>query len=131
MATDDACIEGYRRLAEACHAEGTVVLSQIFHPGREIMESSDGLLAVAWSASASPNERFRVMPRALDQPMIDEIVAGYASAARRLCEAGLDGVEIVASHGYLPAQFLNPRVNQREASSSACASPPTNATRKA
>jgi 2,4-dienoyl-CoA reductase-like NADH-dependent reductase (Old Yellow Enzyme family) len=114
MATDDACIEGYRRLAEACHAEGSVVLSQIFHPGREIMESSDGLLAVAWSASASPNERFRVMPRALDQPMIDEIVAGYASAARRLCEAGLDGVEIVASHGYLPAQFLNPRVNQRE-----------------
>ncbi|MDE3737561.1 MULTISPECIES: FAD-dependent oxidoreductase [Pseudomonas] len=114
MATDDACIKGYRRLAEACHAEGTVVLSQVFHPGREIMESGDGLLAVAWSASASPNERFRVMPRALDQPMIDEIVAGYGAAARRLYEAGLDGVEIVASHGYLPAQFLNPRVNRRE-----------------
>ncbi|MDA8485045.1 FAD-dependent oxidoreductase [Pseudomonas resinovorans] len=114
MATDDECIEGYRQLADACHAEGTVVLSQVFHPGREIMESSDGLLTVAWSASASPNERFRVMPRALDQRMIDEIVAGYGAAARRLSEAGLDGVEIVASHGYLPAQFLNPRVNHRE-----------------
>ncbi|MBO3275358.1 oxidoreductase [Pseudomonas schmalbachii] len=114
MATDDACIEGYRRVAEACHAEGTVVLSQIFHPGREIMESADGLLAVAYSASASPNERFHVMPRALDQAMIDEIVAGYAAAARRLKTAGLDGVEVVASHGYLPAQFLNPRVNRRE-----------------
>lgn len=114
MATDDACIPGYRRIAEACHAEGTVLLSQIFHPGREIMESADGLLAVAYSASASPNERFRVMPRALDQALIDEIVAGYAAAARRLHAAGLDGVEVVASHGYLPAQFLNPRVNRRE-----------------
>jgi len=113
MATDDACIEGYRRLAEVCHAHDTVVLSQIFHPGREIMESADGLLAVAYSASAVPNERFRVMPRELDQAMIDEIVAGYAAAARRLHQAGIDGVEVVASHGYLPAQFLNPRVNRR------------------
>ncbi|HCT04032.1 MAG TPA: oxidoreductase, partial [Pseudomonas sp.] len=113
MATDDTCIDGYRELAETCHAHGTVVLSQIFHPGREIMESADGLLAVAYSASGVPNERFRVMPRALDQPMIDEIVAGYAAAASRLHQAGIDGVEVVASHGYLPAQFLNPRVNRR------------------
>ena len=113
MATDDTCIEGYRELAETCHAHGTLVLSQIFHPGREIMESADGLLAVAYSASGVPNERFRVMPRALEQPMIDEIVAGYAAAARRLHQAGIDGVEVVASHGYLPAQFLNPRVNRR------------------
>ncbi|NBF11741.1 FAD-dependent oxidoreductase [Pseudomonas sp. Fl4BN1] len=113
MATDDACIDGYRRLAETCHAYGTVVLSQIFHPGREIMESSDGLLAVAYAPSAVPNERFRVMPRALDQAMIDEIIQGYADAARRLHQAGLDGVELVASHGYLPAQFINPRVNRR------------------
>ncbi|MGY4816835.1 oxidoreductase [Pseudomonas chlororaphis subsp. piscium] len=113
MATDDACIDGYRQLAQTCHAHGTLVLSQIFHPGREIMESSDGLLAVAYAPSAVPNERFRVMPRALDQGMIDEIVEGYAAAARRLHQAGLDGVEVVASHGYLPAQFLNPRVNRR------------------
>ncbi|CAI8929127.1 dimethylglycine catabolism A [Pseudomonas sp. IT-P258] len=113
MATDDACIEGYRKLAQTCHAHGTVVLSQVFHPGREIMESSDGLLAVAYCASSVPNERFRVMPRALDQAMIDEIVAGYAAAARRLHQAGIDGVEVVASHGYLPAQFINPRVNRR------------------
>ena len=29
-------------------------------------------------------------------------------------QAGIDGVEVVASHGYLPAQFLNPRLNLRE-----------------
>ena len=43
-----------------------------------------------------------------------KVVAGYGSAAARLVEAGLDGVEIVASQGYLPAQFLNPRINRRD-----------------
>ena len=113
MATDDGCIAGYRRLAEAVKAEGCAIFSQLFHPGREIMESADGLLAVAYAPSSVPNERFHVMPRALTQPMIDEIVAGYGAAARRMWQAGLDGVEVVASHGYLPAQFLNPRVNLR------------------
>ena len=53
------------------------------------------------------------MPRAMPIALIEEIRAGYADAARRLLAAGLDGVEVVASHGYLPAQFLNPRVNLR------------------
>lgn len=114
MAVDDGCIPGFRALAEAVHAHGAVLFAQLFHPGREIMESADGLLAVAYAPSAVPNERFHVMPRALDPAMIDEIIAGYASAARRLWQAGLDGVEVVASHGYLPAQFLNPRVNLRQ-----------------
>lgn len=114
MATDDGCIPGYRALAEAIHAEGALVVSQLFHPGREIMESADGLLAVAYAPSVVPNERFHVMPRALDEALIAEIIAGYAAAAGRMAEAGLDGVEFVASHGYLPAQFLNPRVNLRQ-----------------
>ncbi|WP_066556118.1 FAD-dependent oxidoreductase [Croceicoccus bisphenolivorans] len=112
-ATDDRCIEGYRRLAEAVHAEGAVLCSQLFHPGREIMESADGLLAVAYAPSVTPNGRFHVMPRELDKAMIAEIVAGYAAAALRMRKAGLDGVEFVASHGYLPAQFANPLVNRR------------------
>ena len=113
MATEDACIPGYRRLADAVHAHGSAIVGQIFHDGREIMESQDGTLPVALAPSAVPNERFGVMPRAMPIPLIEEIQAGYASAARRLRDAGLDGVEVVASHGYLPAQFLNPRVNLR------------------
>ncbi len=46
--------------------------------------------------------------------MIDEIIAGYGAAAARMERAGVDGgVELVASHGYLPAQFLNAHVNLR------------------
>jgi len=114
MATEDRSIDGYRRVAEAVHRHGTVLFAQLFHPGREIMESEGGLLAAAYAPSLAPNERFHVMPRPLGRAMIAEIVAGYGDAARRMRTAGLDGVEIVASHGYLPSQFLNPRVNRRE-----------------
>ncbi|MDQ0475054.1 oxidoreductase [Labrys wisconsinensis] len=114
MATDDACIPGYRRLAEACHAAGATVFGQLFHPGREILETAEGTSPVAYAPSAVPNQRFHIMPRPLSPAMIGEIVEGYGAAARRLESAGLDGVEIVGSHGYLPAQFVNPRVNRRE-----------------
>jgi 2,4-dienoyl-CoA reductase-like NADH-dependent reductase (Old Yellow Enzyme family) len=113
MATEDACIPGYRALAEAVHGHGAAIVGQIFHDGRELMESMDGTLPVALAPSAVPNERFHVMPRAMPISLIEEIRDGYAAAARRLRTAGLDGVEVVASHGYLPAQFLNPRVNLR------------------
>jgi len=114
MAIDDACIDGFERLATTLHASGAVVFGQLFHPGREVMESSDGSSPVALAPSAVPNERFRVMPRAMTTGEVEEIVDGYALAAARLERAGLDGVEIVASHGYLPAQFLNPHLNHRK-----------------
>ncbi len=114
MATADSSIAGYRSVAEAVHRHGTALFAQLFHPGREIAEADGGLLSVAYAPSSVPNERFHVMPRALKQPLIDAIVHGYGDAARRMQSAGIDGVEIVASHGYLPAQFLNPRVNLRD-----------------
>lgn len=113
-AVSNACIPGYRKIAEACHAHGCKVFGQLFHPGREIIESLDGSAPVSYGPSAVPNERFHVMPRAMPRALIDEVVLGYGDAALRMKKAGLDGVEIVASHGYLPAQFLNPRVNLRE-----------------
>ncbi len=110
--TDD-CIPGYRRLAAAVHACDTKIFGQLFHPGREIMEGQDGSIPAAYAPSAVPNERFHVMPVPMSVRMIEEVVDGYAAAAHRLQAAGLDGAEIVASHGYLPAQFLHPRVNLR------------------
>ncbi len=113
-ATSDDCIAPYRRLADAVHAHGCKVFGQIFHPGREIFHTADGTEPVAYAPSAVPNQRFQVMPRPMTQNMIAEIVDGYAATAARFAQAGLDGVEIVASHGYLPAQFINPRVNRRD-----------------
>ncbi|ASJ72053.1 FAD-dependent oxidoreductase [Granulosicoccus antarcticus] len=114
MGVDDGCIPGFRRLADTVHAHGTKLFVQLFHPGREIMESLDGSAPVAYAPSVSPSERFHVIPRALSRIMIADIVAGYGATAARVRKAGVDGVEIVASHGYLPAQFLNPNVNRRD-----------------
>lgn len=114
MATSDDVIPGYRKIAEAIHEHDCHVFAQLFHGGREVMTTPDGLLGVAWAPSAVPNERFHVMPRALPITLIEEIVHGFGLTAARMATAGIDGVEIVASHGYLPSQFINARSNIRE-----------------
>ncbi|MEZ5773133.1 MAG: FAD-dependent oxidoreductase [Hyphomicrobiaceae bacterium] len=113
MVDDDHFIPGFRRLAAAVHRHGARIVGQLFHPGREIMEGQDGSIPAAYAPSAVPNERFHVLPVPLSLGMIGEIVAAYGEGARRLEEAGYDGCEVVASHGYLPAQFLNPALNLR------------------
>lgn len=113
-AYDPACIPGYARLAQGCQAHGCKVFAQLSHPGREMPMAADGTHAVAYAPSAVPNERFHVMPRAMSVGLIAQVIAGFTTSARHLREAGLDGIEIVASHGYLLGQFLNPRVNVRD-----------------
>ena len=112
-ADTDTCIPGYRQIAKACHRHGCAVVGQLYHPGRETRGKVDGVTPVAWAPSALPGERHHVMPRAMPAGLVKDVVRGYASAAGRLVEAGLDGVEILASHGYLLSQFMSPRINQR------------------
>jgi 2,4-dienoyl-CoA reductase-like NADH-dependent reductase (Old Yellow Enzyme family) len=111
---EDACIPGYRRIAEAVHGHGAKVFGQLFHPGSEVFGiAEDGSRPIAWSASEFHHERYYATTRAMPDALIREVIAGYGATALRMREAGLDGVEIVGSHGYLPAQFLNPRLNRR------------------
>ena len=113
FAFDDVVIPGYARLAAEAHVHGTKVFAQLHHGGREAHRQGDGTLPVPVAPSAIPNERFLMMPRELSVSRIREIIDCFVSAADRMRRAGVDGVEIVASHGYLPAQFLNPNTNQR------------------
>lgn len=113
IATSDDFIPGYRKVVEACHGHGAKVFGQLFHPGREVSESMDGSPALAYAPSAAPSERFRTVPCEMSTDMIQEIVDGYGQTAARMAEAGADGVEIVGSHGYLPAQFLSQSINSR------------------
>jgi 2,4-dienoyl-CoA reductase-like NADH-dependent reductase (Old Yellow Enzyme family)/thioredoxin reductase len=111
---DPDSVAEYRKLVEACHRHDCKIFAQLFHPGREILSSWSGFAPIAYAPSAVANERFHIMPKAMPVKLIEEIIDGFASCASKLAEAGFDGVEIVGSHGYLPAQFLSPAVNKRE-----------------
>ena len=113
MATEESSSPGYTAVAEAVHRHGATIFAQLFHPGREVMDGECGMAPRAVAPSDEPQERFKVVPEALSMAAIKDIIAGYGAAAKRIADSGIDGVEIVASHGYLPIQFFNPRVNTR------------------
>lgn len=50
----------------------------------------------------------------LTEDEIEEILAGYRSAAQKAKEAGFDVIEIQGGHGYLISQFLNGKINKRK-----------------
>jgi 2,4-dienoyl-CoA reductase-like NADH-dependent reductase (Old Yellow Enzyme family) len=45
---------------------------------------------------------------------VEEIIDAYAAGIGRAQEAGFDGVQLHAAHGWLLSSFLSPRTNQRE-----------------
>ncbi len=104
-------VPAYRRLGDAVRAHGSRLFLQLFHSGREQISSSPRAPAVA--PSAVPTQRFHTEPRALTAREIRELVEGFADAARKGREGGVDGIEVSMSHGYLAAQFMSPLTNRR------------------
>ena len=108
---DPRVVEPLSRVADAVHAAGGKLFAQMFHGGREQIESPPKHPAVA--PSAVPSLRFKTEPRALSGAEIEEIIACHETVASHARSAGLDGLELCGSHGYLPTQFLSERTNQR------------------
>ena len=110
----DESIPGFRQLAEVVHGHDCGLIGQLFHPGAEVAAIlDDGSRPVAWAPSMHQQERYLVTARPMPVSMIRDVIEGYGDTAARMVTAGLDGVEVLASHGYLPIQFCNPRVNHR------------------
>ncbi len=113
-ATSDDCLPGLSRLARLGRDHGVRVIGQVFHPGRVAAASIDGTKMTAWAPSAVPDEMYKTVPAPLTRDLIRDIVRAHGDGSARMAEAGLDGIEIISSMGYLASQFLNPRLNRRD-----------------
>jgi mycofactocin system FadH/OYE family oxidoreductase 2 len=106
-----AVVPGYRRITEAVHAHGTPILAQLNHNGGQ----GSGMYSrlPVWAPSPVPDPLFREVPKAVEQPEIDEIVAGYATVAGHCAEGGFDGAELQCSHSSIVRGFLSRATNHR------------------
>jgi len=104
---NDAQIPGHRKITDACHRHGTVVMVQIHHGGYNTHPEcgpSKGPSVVTWRDRTT---------EALTHDEIAVIVEQFIQAAVRAHKAGYDGVQLHACHAYLINQFISPIVNQR------------------
>ncbi|MER5598486.1 NADH:flavin oxidoreductase/NADH oxidase family protein [Streptomyces sp. NPDC002265] len=112
---EHAPLKPFTQWAKAGKSGGGAIWMQINHPGRQIQADMPG---VVWGPSdvgvslGRHSSRFG-RPVAMTAEQIKATVTRYAVTARRAEEAGFDGVEIHAAHGYLLSQFLSPLVNKR------------------
>ncbi|MCB1679905.1 MAG: FAD-dependent oxidoreductase [Halioglobus sp.] len=129
----DYMIPSLQQLAEAVHAHGAKLAAQLHHAGlmaaadrdqgREMWVPSypvvkqgdlqDGFLESEINnrfGKDSPAPQLHVMTT----EDIQQLIESYAAGAVRARDAGLDGVEIHAGHGYILSGFLSPLMNQRD-----------------
>jgi 2,4-dienoyl-CoA reductase (NADPH2) len=130
--SSDEMIPGLKRLADACHQHGAKVAAQLHHgglvstedrvAGRPVMAPSMPVEKTPGFLNAFLPEELRMMyrrsPETVLKPMtrddIAALVADFGAAARRVKEAGLDGIEIHGGHGYILSSFLSPFFNNRD-----------------
>ena len=105
----------FAEIARVAKAHGSLVSAQLSHPGRQIpqdiqpnpISSSD----VQLEGNAMGGKCAK--PHPATQQEIDDIVNRFTYAAEYMHRAGFDGVELLAAHGYLLAQFLSKSTNKR------------------
>ncbi|MDO8724118.1 MAG: NADH:flavin oxidoreductase, partial [Syntrophales bacterium] len=109
-AYEDKHIPCLSKLARGIRDNGALACIQLFHAGRYALYSSP------LSASAipfSPAPGVTVTPKEMTIEEIKEVIGDFASAARRVKQAGFDMLELHGATGYLIVQFLSPLTNKR------------------
>jgi 2,4-dienoyl-CoA reductase (NADPH2) len=108
----DDKIPDFMKLTSLLKKEGARSWIQLFHAGAY---SYSKFLGGPDPIAPSPiySQYSKLVPREMTIDDIRETQEGFVDAALRAKEAGFDGVEIIASAGYLITQFLSPLKNQR------------------
>jgi len=108
----------FERWAKAGKANGTAMVMQISHPGRQLY-AAQGQEAVSASdskldlGSDAINNMF-AQARAMTEDEIRGLIRRFGETALAAQACGFDGVQVHAAHGYLLAQFLSPLTNRRD-----------------
>ncbi|MEY2503871.1 MAG: hypothetical protein QOG27_151 [Verrucomicrobiota bacterium] len=122
---EDGHIEMLTKIVGFIREQGSIAGMQLAHAGRKastsrpweghdaVPESEGGWTKVVAPSALKFSDTYP-MPQALTTDGIQEVIEGFAAAARRACQAGFRVVEIHAAHGYLIHEFLSPLSNQRE-----------------
>jgi 2,4-dienoyl-CoA reductase-like NADH-dependent reductase (Old Yellow Enzyme family) len=98
-------------MARTLHRHDTPVLVQLLHFGAEFRSDVD--LTPLWSFSGTVSPSGAEVAHEMTPEEIEAVVDGFATTAALAVEAGLDGVELSASHGYLLQQSFSPWANRR------------------
>ncbi len=109
---DDEMVPGLRRLVDAAHDSGAPIVFQLAHAGGQTTAECAGRRPMAPSDVIRDPVSLK-KPAAMTESDIENTICAFGQAARRAAEAGADGIQIHAAHGYLLSEFLSPYFNQR------------------
>jgi 2,4-dienoyl-CoA reductase-like NADH-dependent reductase (Old Yellow Enzyme family) len=88
---------------------------QINHPGRQVFKKMGGKVLSPSNVALDMGKHSAMFtaPKPMNEDEIQDVIQRFTITAQRAEQAGFDGVEIHAAHGYLLAQFLSPLTNKR------------------
>ncbi|TDF37389.1 NADH:flavin oxidoreductase/NADH oxidase family protein [Alteromonadaceae bacterium M269] len=112
----DSDLAPFQRLAAAGKENGAAIWMQINHPGRQVFKNMGGKVLSPSNVALNMGKHSKMFsqPDAMTEEQIQDVIQRFVVTATRAEEAGFDGVEVHAAHGYLIAQFLSPLTNKRE-----------------